>query len=442
MESRWSRIAAPLGARVYARDLATARPVPRFLLSLARALLAAIHGFRVDACATRAGALTYVTFLAIVPVLAVGAAVAKGFGAHEALWTFLAGQVRDYPKAVQDFFEQMRGYVDRTDLGTLTALSLILLFWTAVSVLARLETAFQVIWRVRRRRRGGIQRYGNYVSAVLLAPLLLVVASGLNAALVANPLTAAALRAVPGLKGVLSTTALLVPVVVQAAVFTLLYGTLPGTLVPWRAALAGGIAGGLLWQVLQASYFRAQVGVARYNAIYGGFAAIPLSLVFLYTGWAVLLFGAEFAHAWERAPRARNPGDGISKRPHLPRETLLAVMSAAAEAFRSGGGPWRPPGSTGLARDEAEEAVEALVQAGLLVRTESPRDAVLPARAPGEITAREVAAAGRAKGAPPPRLPPELAAACARADREAEALLGDYSFGATPPPPSGTPGAP
>ncbi|HET6202091.1 MAG TPA: YihY/virulence factor BrkB family protein [Planctomycetota bacterium] len=441
MASRLGRFLAPHLDRVYALDLAAARRPVRWLLVLARAFLAAFQAFRSDGCAIRASSLTYVTFIAIVPVLALAAAVAKGLGASESLWSSLEGPVKDLPPAVQSFFADVRRYVDNTRFGTLTAFSLLLLLWTALSLFSRIEAAFQAIWRVR-RPRGGIQRYGNYLSVLFLAPLLVLVASAANAAIAASGFFSAVVETVPLLDGALAVGGLLVPVAVQIGVFTLLYGTLPRTRVPWRAALAGGIAGGLLWQGLQTFYFRAQVGVSKYNAIYGGFAAIPLSLIFLYCGWAVLLFGAEFAHAWERAPRARGLREALPPRPLPSREALLAVMAEAAEAFRSGAGPWVAPGRTGLLRDEAEEAVEGLVQAGLLLRAEASPEGVVPARPPEGITAREVAEAGREAHPAPGSLPPELARLCARADRAAAEALAGYAFGASPPPLSSTPGAP
>ena len=115
-------------------------------------------------------------------------------------------------------------------------------------------------------------------------------------------------------------------------------------------------------------------------------------------------------------------------------------MEAVAESFRSGGGAWRPMARTGFPRGEIDDATEALVESGLLVRTETPADGVLPARPPEEVTAREVASATRfAERRGHSILPPDLAALCEEADRAAGEVLARHVFGATPPPPSATP---
>ncbi len=66
-----------------------------------------------------------------------------------------------------------------------------------------------------------------------------------------------------------------------------------------KAALAGGIIAGTLFQVVQIAYLKFQVGVFNYNAIYGSFAALPLFLIWLNASWSIVLFGAEVAFSWE-----------------------------------------------------------------------------------------------------------------------------------------------
>src|SRR5713226_1788163 len=79
---------------------------------------------------------------------------------------------------------------------------------------------------------------------------------------------------------------------------TFIYNYLPNTNVRLVSALYGGIIGGTLWQLAQWGYIHFQVGVVRYNAIYGAFAQLPIFLVWLYMGWNIVLFGAviSFAH--------------------------------------------------------------------------------------------------------------------------------------------------
>ena len=375
------------------------------------------------------------TLMAIVPLLALGTAVARGLKADAALWTFLKEQLKEAPPAVQEAFDRIVQYVNQTNFSTLTALGLLLLLWTALSVFSRIERAFQEIWRVR-RPRGGVRRYGNYLSVLLVAPLFVVAASAANAAITASPLVATLRESVPLLGGALRYAALLVPLLVEIGVFAALYRTLPATWVPWRSALAGGTVAGMLWLALQSLYFGLQIGAAKYNTIYGSLASLPLFLVYVYFAWCVLLFGAEFAHASERAPRATSLEEGSRREPPPSRAVLFAVMSAVTESFGAGRGAWVPPGGLRLPRDEIESAAEALVSAGLLARAESP-EGYLPARPLESVTARDVAeAAARTRKGRVPGLPPPLEEILARADREAGETLARYTFAPTPPPPS------
>jgi membrane protein len=80
-------------------------------------------------------------------------------------------------------------------------------------------------------------------------------------------------------------------------VFTVLYIIMPNTKVNIVPAIIAGIVAGSLYQIFQWTYIAFQVGAARYNAIYGSFAALPLFLIWLQTSWMVVMLGAEIAYA-------------------------------------------------------------------------------------------------------------------------------------------------
>ena len=63
------------------------------------------------------------------------------------------------------------------------------------------------------------------------------------------------------------------------------------------SGLIAGIAAGTIFVIVQKFYIIFQIGVARYNAIYGSFAALPLFLIWLQLSWFIMLFGAEISYA-------------------------------------------------------------------------------------------------------------------------------------------------
>jgi membrane protein len=82
--------------------------------------------------------------------------------------------------------------------------------------------------------------------------------------------------------------------------FTFSYIFLPNTRVRFDSALLAGVIAGTVFQLVQYGYLHFQVGVARYNAIYGSFAALPLFLIWMQISWLIVLFGAEFAFAHQQ----------------------------------------------------------------------------------------------------------------------------------------------
>ena len=86
---------------------------------------------------------------------------------------------------------------------------------------------------------------------------------------------------------------ILVSWMLNAAVFQLLYYTIPNTKVPWLAALNGGVFAALIWEIgrqLLASYVIAD----RYDSAYGVIGAFIAIMLWAYYASTVLFFGAEF----------------------------------------------------------------------------------------------------------------------------------------------------
>ena len=112
----------------------------------------------------------------------------------------------------------------------------------------------------------------------------------------------------------------------------MLYFLLPNTRVQFSAAWRGGILGGTIWFIIHHSLLAFQVGVAGYNAIYAGFAAVPVLMLWVYGGWWAVIIGATFAagHQMSEQHRRLIIGESVSIR----YQELLAVRLMVALGYR------------------------------------------------------------------------------------------------------------
>src|SRR5262249_34858166 len=126
-----------------------------------------------------------------------------------------------------------------------------------------------------------------YLSVLAVSPLLLVAAIGFtSSAMIQDQIPSAALRVVSQL----------LPFVVTWIGYTFLYMFLPHTKVKLRSAFFGAFFAGTAYQLVQWGYFHFQIGLSRYNAIYGALASLPIFLIWLQLGWMIVLAGCEVAY--------------------------------------------------------------------------------------------------------------------------------------------------
>jgi len=330
-----------------------------------------------DGCLLHASALTYTTLLSLVPLLALMFAVLKGLGVQRRLEPLLLSRLSLGPEAT----ESILTYIDHTNVGTLGVLGAIALVTTVVSVLGSIEGSFNHIWRVRRGRTWW-RMATDYLSTVLLTPFLLLGAVAITSSLREQAL----LRWMLQTEYIGPATVLLfrlAPVVINSVALGILYVVMPNRRPHAPSILVGAIAAGCAWQVVQREYVSLQIGVAHYNAIYGALAQLPVTLVWIYVSWAVVLAGAELAAVCEfglehAAEAAAMYSGGVA----------LHVLLRAAEHFRSGGGPITlQPLVRELRVDRAlvAETAEQLRRRGLLAAVEDSEESYVLARDPATI---------------------------------------------------------
>jgi membrane protein len=375
----------------------------------ARIAFLATRDFFRDRCLLQSSALTYVTVLSLVPLLAFAFALAKGLGAYDKLRTdtiepFLVrtwgarGTAPEGIETIRRTVDQVLDFVQGTNFGALGTFGLIVLLYTIVRLLGSIEQAFNQIWGVQ-RSRSFVRKVTDYLAMVVITPVFLVTATALTTA--ATSLAKTRIDAISGwmtehlgFGGFVETLFAGLSVAMMWIALTFVYLTLPNTRVRWGSAAFGGFVAGTAWHVLQVLHVKFQVGIANYNAIYAGFAAMPLFLVWLYFSWAIVLAGAELAWAHQAEPNFRPALRGRDGEPAFRELVALRAMVRLAHAFLSGD---RAPSSQsiaeelGLAHGTVEGVLRALERGGLVVASETGEPSTfLPARDPGLISVKAI----------------------------------------------------
>jgi membrane protein len=359
------------------------RRVQHAVVRLLRFVVAAVWRFHSDACLLHASALAYVSLLSLVPLFAVMFAVLKGLGVQRRIEPLLLSRLALDP-AVAD---RIVTYIDRTNVGTLGALGAAVLVVTVISVLGNIEASFNHIWRVRQGRTWW-RKVTDYLSTVLVTPFLLLAAVAITSSLQEQALLRLVLNTEYVGDAVLQVLRL-APLVMNAAALAILYAIMPNRRPYVPGILVGAVTAGCAWQVVQSAYVRLQIGMARYNAIYGALSQLPVMLVWLYVSWVVVLAGAVLAAECEFGAG----GIAASAAPTSRWAIALHVLLQAMERFRSqGGGIDVRAIARGLRLegDIVAQVAETLQEGGLLVAVDGQPSCYLLARDPHTVSLAEL----------------------------------------------------
>jgi membrane protein len=277
-------------------------PGKAFFLRCLRVPLLAWQEFSKDGCAKDASALTYYSLLNIVPVFAVAFAIAKGFGLEKLIKSQILqmAQKGNWEGDVTNQIITFSGsLLEHAKGGIIAGVGAILLFWTVISILGKIEESFNNIWEIRKPRTL-VRKFSDYMTMMVLAPILFVVSSSITVVVASKVKFIVQKIALLGMfSQVIFFLLSLLPYVSMWVLLTMLYIMMPNTKIPLRSGILAGIAAGTIYQVVQAIYIKFQIGAASYGAIYGSLAALPLLLVWLQLSWMIVLFGAEIAFANE-----------------------------------------------------------------------------------------------------------------------------------------------
>jgi membrane protein len=342
----------------------------------------------------RALSLVYTTLLSIVPLIALSFSVLKGFGVHHSIRPALDNVLTPLGPKGTEVADGIIGFVDRVRVDVLGAVGLVFLVVTVLSLIQKIEEACNYVWQVD-RSRSFARRVSEYLSILLIGPLLMVAALALIATISSSAIVTRIALIEP-----FGTTLLLIgrvtPFLLVILTFTFIYGYVPNTRVRLSSAIVGGVTAGILW-TLTGKLFAAFVATStQYTAIYSGFAIGIVGLIWLHLSWLILLLGTDVAFYWQhplalrRGRSAPEPAGGLRER------LALAIMYLVGTEFAHGRPGWTIPAlvaQLGTPGRALGGVLRALRRSGLLIETEDGR--FVPSRDLSRIALAEVMAAVR-----------------------------------------------
>lgn len=303
------------------------------LINQLRIILLAIRGFNEDDCQLRASALTFYSLLSIVPVVAMAFGIAKGFGFEKLLEKQLYEKLQGQEEVVHRIIDFSNSVLQNTQGGVIAGVGVIILFWTVIKVLGNIENSFNNIWGIKKARTFG-RKFSDYMSIMLICPIMLIMSSSLTVFMTSKITLIIEKLSFLGPVGDLILLCLnILPFCVMWALFTFIYIFLPNTQVNFKSGLLGGIIAGTIYQLVQWAYITFQVGVSKYGAIYGSFAALPLFLIWLQVSWLVVLFGAELSFAEQNVDTYEFEPDSLKASRKFKQLIALGIAQVCIKKF-------------------------------------------------------------------------------------------------------------
>jgi membrane protein len=369
------------------------------LLRPARLIWALTRDLASGQISLRAMSLVYTTLLSLVPLLAVSFSVLKAFGVQNQIEPTLRNMFAALGGEGEVVAARMVEFIGNVNVGVLGAAGLVFLVYTVVSLMQKIEEAFNYIWHVPNSRSMG-ERFSRYLSVLLIGPLLLFSALAITASVMNNAVVAH-LLASPYLSWIAIVAAKVAPYFMVAGAFTFIYLFIPNTHVQFVPALIGGVVGGVLWQTAGWAFAAFVAESSNYEKIYASFAVLLLFMIWLYVSWFILLFGANVSFYLQH-PEFLLTRRGEPRLSNRMREAIaLATMGEIATRHRDGA---PPPTVAELSEAIAtptpavSAVIGALEAAGILVASRDNPPAYLPKRDLGLLPIRTVLESVRAAG--------------------------------------------
>jgi membrane protein len=342
----------------------------------------------------RAMSLAYTTLLSLVPLMVFSFAILKGLGAHADLRLIVHEFFRPVGSAATQLTESVMQFVANMRGELLGSIGLAFLVYTVITTIQKVETSFNFVWRVERRRSFG-RRFTEYLTVMILGPILLAVALGLLGSAENSPV-ARWLRAVAPFAAILEVLGRILPYAIVTLVFTCMYAFIPNIRVQFRAALIGGVTAGIIWALVGKVFTAVIVYSSQLVAVDSGFAIVLTTLIWVYLSWLILLIGAQLAF-YVQFPQYLRHGQQTIELTGSDREQVgLSIMYLIGRDYGAGKRYWnagRLAAELDIPGIALAPVLARLERAGLIVATEE--ELFVPGRDPEGILLADIVDAVR-----------------------------------------------
>jgi len=367
-------------------------PVPRRLLVEFIRIICRIAGDVWEGQLTlRAMSLVYTTLLSIIPLLAISFSVLKGFGVHREIEPFLITFLAPLGERADEIGARLVEFIDNTSVSVLGYAGFSLLIYAVVSLMQKVESAFNSVWHVSHGRTF-TERITDYLTLIIVAPTLMFLATGIWASILGTDIMERFAGVLP-LSWLINLVVRVFPVFLIIIAFSFIYVLVPNTKVHWRAAVVGGVIAGTLWN-LGGVGFAIFVGTSgNYPAIYSSFATAIFFMIWLYLAWMILLIGASISFYVQNPTSASRSREPLTLSNRMREKLSLAIAVAVGKRFYSGERPHTITSLTSEVRlpvAAVQDVVRALETEGLVVRTGAEDVAFVPARSWDTLSVREL----------------------------------------------------
>ncbi len=310
------------------------------LIKQIRIVILAARGFANNNVQLRASALTFYSLLSVIPVAAIAFALAKGFGLDQNLQQTIIEKAAVQDKdLIERILSVAQSAVQETRGGYIAGVGVIVLFWSVMSLLNRIESSFNHIWQIR-TPRPWFRKFTDYLTIMLIAPVLVILSGSVTvfvSTLLPDYISKAPILSF--FKPVISFLIQFSPYILWWFTLTLLFIVMPNTKVKLRSAAVAGIIAGTILQLIQWIYLDLQFGISKLSTIYGSFAAIPLFIILLQSSWLVVLLGAEISFANQNVSRYELESAALNISNYQKRALTIMIMNLVVKNFVRGDKP-------------------------------------------------------------------------------------------------------
>jgi membrane protein len=356
-------------------------PLKKIWLGFFRVIYVMVREFAAGQLSLRAMSLVFTTLLSLVPLIAVAFSVLKAFGVHNQMEPVLLSMLEPLGSRGPEITENIIGFVQNVKVGVLGSVGLAMLFYTIIALIQKVESAFNFVWRVK-RARSMLRRFTDYLSVLIIGPVLVFSAMGL-AATVLNHSVVQQLSDIEPFGTLLIMGTKLLPYIMITLAFTFFYKFIPNTKVNLSAALTGATVAGILWVTIGTVFASFVASSSNYTAIYSSFAILFFFMIWLYLAWFIMLTGAQVAFYMQHPKLVKLGGKPMTLSPRMREREGLWLMTLIARRFCNK----QPPLSvqaleeqTGLTNNAIQDMLGQLAEAGLVIEVAGEPTAYVPAQ--------------------------------------------------------------